>query len=61
MMFWALGVTVVKVGILLFYWRVFSIERGFRRRVAMAGAIILANGVAIFLCSMLQCNPISRF
>lgn len=59
-MFWALGVAVVKVGILLFYWRVF-IVREFRRRVAIVGAIILASSVAIFLCFMVQCNPISRF
>lgn len=60
MLFWALGVAVVKIGILLFYWRVF-IVREFRRRVAIVGAIILASSVAIFLCFMLQCNPIPRF
>ena len=60
MMFWVLGVVVVKVGILLFYWRVF-IMRDFRRRVAMVGAIVLASSISIFLVMMFQCNPIPRF
>ena len=60
MMSWALGVAVVKIGILLFYWRVFVV-REFRRRVLLVGAIILASSTAIFLSFMVQCNPIPRF
>ena len=60
MMFWALGVAVVKIGILLFYWRIFAV-REFRRRVAMVGALLLASSFAIFMSFMLQCIPIPRF
>ena len=51
---------MVKIGILIFYWRVF-IVREFRRRVAIVGSIILASSVAMFLTFMFQCTPISRF
>ena len=60
MMFWALGVAVVKIGILLFYWRIF-IVRQFRRLVAVVGCIILTSSFAIFLSFMFQCRPIPRF
>ena len=60
MMSWALGVAVVKVGILLFYWRVFIVPE-FRRRVVMVGAIVLTSSTAIFFCFLVQCNPIPRF
>lgn len=60
MMSWALGAAVVKVGILLFYWRVF-IVRDFRRIIAMVGAIVLASSISIFIVFMVQCNPIPRF
>ena len=59
-MFWTLGVAVVKIGILLFYWRIF-IVREFRRRVAIVGAILIASSFAIFLTFTLQCSPIPRF
>ena len=57
---WTLGVAVVKVGILLFYWRVFAV-REFRRHVLLVGAIVLTSSTAIFLSFMAQCNPIPRF
>ncbi|KAG7005251.1 hypothetical protein G7Y79_00021g051180 [Physcia stellaris] len=60
MMFWALGVAVVKIGILLFYWRIFIVYR-FRRLVAIVGCLILTSSLAIFLSFMLQCRSIPRF
>ena len=59
-MMWALGVAVVKIGILIFYWRIFAI-RSFRRDVLILGAIILCASTAIFLTFMFQCTPIPRF
>ncbi|KAF2230403.1 hypothetical protein EV356DRAFT_519935 [Viridothelium virens] len=60
MMGWALGVAVVKIGILIFYWRIFSIQ-SFRRKVLILGAGLLCASTAIFLTFMFQCTPIPRF
>ena len=59
-MSWALGVALVKIGILLFYYRVF-IAHEFRRRVAIVGAIIIASNITNFLGLVLQCLPVPRF
>ena len=59
-MFWALGVAVVKIGILLFYWRIFIVSN-FRRQVAIVGAFVLATRIALFTTFLFQCNPIPRF
>ena len=60
MMFWALGAAIVKIGILLFYWRIF-IVREFRRLVPVVGSIVLSSSLAIFLSFMFQRRPIPRF
>lgn len=60
MILWALGAAVVKIGILLFYWRVF-IVRDFRRRVAIVGAIVLTSSMSIILVFIFQCQPIRLF
>lgn len=60
MICWALGVTVVKIGILLFYWRVFSVRR-FRRRVAIVGALVLSCGIGLVFSFAFQCFPVSYF
>ena len=60
MMSWTLGAAAVKIGILLFYWRVF-IGRDIRLRIAIVGAVVLASGTALLFSFMFQCDPISRF
>lgn len=60
MMSWAIGVTAVKIGILLFYWRIFVVH-GFRCRVVFVGVIIIASNIANFLGLALQCMPVARF
>ncbi|KAK8041418.1 hypothetical protein PG994_014425 [Apiospora phragmitis] len=60
MILWSFGVFAVKVGILLFYWRVFTLPY-FRRSVlavfALSTAILLVN----FFTFTFQCWPIARF
>ncbi|KAI0024930.1 hypothetical protein F4780DRAFT_483665 [Xylariomycetidae sp. FL0641] len=60
MLMWAVGVYAVKVGILLFYWRIFH-TKGFR-----VGAIVVAAfSTGIFLSNLFsfafQCWPIPLF
>ncbi|KAI0006635.1 hypothetical protein F4779DRAFT_629677 [Xylariaceae sp. FL0662B] len=60
MIFWSIGVFSVKIGILLFYWRVFH-TRGFRIAAiavgCFSGGIFLSN----FFSFTLQCRPVARF
>ncbi|KAI1084937.1 hypothetical protein F5B20DRAFT_120769 [Whalleya microplaca] len=60
MIFWSIGVFSVKVGILLFYWRVFH-TRSFRVAAlavgGFSGGIFMSN---LFVFT-LQCIPVSRF
>ncbi len=60
MLLWATGVFSVKIGILLFYWRVFP-TRGFR--MAVIGVACLSGGIYLsnFFSFMLQCDPVSKF
>ncbi|CAK7204520.1 hypothetical protein SEUCBS139899_007277 [Sporothrix eucalyptigena] len=60
MILWACGVFAVKVGILLFYWRVFP-TRSFR--IGVVGVSCLSSGIFLgnFFSFMLQCLPISLF
>ncbi|OAA61919.1 integral membrane protein [Niveomyces insectorum RCEF 264] len=60
MILWACGVFAVKVGILLFYWRVFPTRRF---RVAVIGVFCLSAGIFAgnFFSFMLQCMPVSKF
>lgn len=60
MLLWTCGVFGVKVGILLFYRRVFP-SSGFRLAVIVVGCFSLAAFVVNFFTFMLQCMPISRF
>ncbi|KAK8017412.1 hypothetical protein PG993_013738 [Apiospora rasikravindrae] len=60
MILWSFGVFAVKVGILLFYWRVFTI-RYFRRSVLAVGALSTAILLVNFFTFTFQCWPIERF
>ena len=57
---WALGVLAVKIGVLLFYARLFTIGN-FRRWVIAAGAFVTATHVSIIIAQLFQCTPVSHF
>ncbi|KAK7955094.1 hypothetical protein PG996_015900 [Apiospora saccharicola] len=60
MILWSFGVFAVKVGILLFYWRVFSTPR-FRRAVLAVGGLSACILLVNFFTFTFQCWPIARF
>lgn len=60
MLLWACGVFTVKVGILLFYWRVFH-TRGFRIGALAVGAFSTGIFLSNFFSFTFQCIPISKF
>ncbi|KAK8066913.1 hypothetical protein PG997_013660 [Apiospora hydei] len=60
MILWSFGVFAVKVGILLFYWRVFTIQY-FRRSVLAVGVLSTAILLVNFFTFTFQCWPIARF
>ena len=60
MLLWTAGTTSVRVSILLFYWRVFSVPT-FRKAVLVAGGIVLSAGTAFLLIFAFQCSPPSHF
>ncbi|KAI0408690.1 hypothetical protein F4802DRAFT_548553 [Xylaria palmicola] len=61
MLIWATGVFSVKIGILLFYWRVFKRTASFR----IAAIVVTFLSVGIFLSNFFsftfQCYPVRRF
>ncbi|KAI5928374.1 hypothetical protein F4810DRAFT_1123 [Camillea tinctor] len=60
MLIWALGVFSVKVGILLFYWRVFH-TRGFRIGAMAVGAFSVGIFLSNFFSFTFQCTPVENF
>ncbi|KAJ9144184.1 Integral membrane protein [Pleurostoma richardsiae] len=60
MLLWSTGVFSVKIGILLFYWRVFP-TRDFR--IGVLGVAGLSTGIFLsnFFTFMLQCSPVKMF
>ena len=53
-------VTLIKISLLLLYWRTFTIKH-FRWTIYALGAIILANAIESILGFMFQCIPIKKF
>ncbi|KAK8135481.1 hypothetical protein PG984_003421 [Apiospora sp. TS-2023a] len=60
MILWSFGVFAVKVGILLFYWRVFSTPR-FRCSILAVGGLSTCIFLVNFFTFTFQCWPIARF
>ncbi|CAJ2506924.1 Uu.00g081100.m01.CDS01 [Anthostomella pinea] len=60
MLMWATSVFSVKVGILLFYWRVFH-TKGFRIGAMAVGALSAGIFLSNFFSFLLQCTPVSKF
>ena len=60
MILWACCVFAVKIGILLFYWRIFP-TRTFRAAVVGIAALSVGIFVGNFFTFLLQCIPISMF
>ena len=59
-MSWALGTGVVKIGILLFYWRIFAIHK-FRQVIAMVGTAVAITHTSLFFGFVFHCTPIHTF
>ncbi|KAL7623494.1 hypothetical protein AAE478_007176 [Parahypoxylon ruwenzoriense] len=59
-LFWLIGVFGVKVGILLFYWRVFH-TKVFRLSVLAVGGFSLGIFISNFFVYAFQCTPIDSF
>ncbi|OTB01439.1 hypothetical protein M426DRAFT_14464 [Hypoxylon sp. CI-4A] len=60
MLFWSMGVFSVKVGILIFYWRIFH-TRDFRVSALAVGGFSLLIFISNFFTFTFQCTPISSF
>ncbi|KAH9884555.1 hypothetical protein F4778DRAFT_787663 [Xylariomycetidae sp. FL2044] len=60
MLIWAVGVFSVKVGILLFYWRVFH-TRAFRIGALTVGGFSVGIFLSNFFSFALQCSPVAKF
>ncbi|XDG04634.1 hypothetical protein ABKA04_004249 [Annulohypoxylon sp. FPYF3050] len=58
--FWSIGVFSVKVGILMFYWRVFH-TRAFRISAVAVGTFSLSIFLVNFFTFVFQCTPIESF
>ncbi|KAK4695498.1 hypothetical protein P7C71_g2266, partial [Lecanoromycetidae sp. Uapishka_2] len=51
-------ITLVKLSILLFYYRLFGVRKTFRRVIVAALALVITWCIAIVLLNILQCIPI---
>ena len=51
-------VTLIKVSILLFYYRIFGVGKTFKRTVYVALGVVVAWCIAIVLGSIFQCTPV---
>ncbi|XXH03343.1 hypothetical protein Hte_009741 [Hypoxylon texense] len=60
MIFWSIGVFGVKVGILMFYWRVFH-TRSFRMSALAVGGFSLMIFLTNLFTFIFQCTPIESF
>ncbi|TGJ85314.1 hypothetical protein E0Z10_g3447 [Xylaria hypoxylon] len=61
MLIWALGVFSVKIGILLFYWRVFQRTASFRNGAIIVSFISTGIFLSNFFTFTFQCFPIWKF
>ncbi|KAI0476705.1 hypothetical protein F4859DRAFT_521280 [Xylaria cf. heliscus] len=61
MLIWAVGVFSVKIGILLFYWRVFQRTSSFRISALIVTFISTGIFLSNFFSFTFQCFPVSRF
>ena len=58
---WAINTALVKIGILLLYWRIFGNDRQFRRLVFVVGGFVIATHTALVFSFIFQCTPVSYF
>ena len=61
MLLWAAGAWGVKIGILLFYWRVFQQPPPFRMAVIGLGTLFACMFLANIFSFFFQCIPVSSF
>lgn len=60
MIVWTFGVLGVKIGILLFYWRVFATRR-IRTYILAVFALSVGTFLVNFFIFIFQCTPIAKF
>ena len=58
---WAIGTGVVKIGILLLYWRIFGKDETVRGWIKIVGIIVTATHFSLFWSFIFQCTPVSFF
>ncbi|KAI1823070.1 hypothetical protein F4861DRAFT_351656 [Xylaria intraflava] len=61
MLIWVLGVFSVKIGILLFYWRVFQRTASFRISALLITFISIGIMISFLFIFIFQCKPIQKF
>ena len=61
MLSWVLGTAIIKIGVLLLYWRIFYVDRRMRRQILMLGATITICHLISFVVLLFQCQPIYIF
>ncbi|KAI1813893.1 hypothetical protein GGS20DRAFT_445509 [Poronia punctata] len=61
MLIWVHGVFAVKIGILLFYWRVFKKTSSFRIGAILVGLLSAGIFLSNFLAYVFQCLPVEKF
>lgn len=52
-------ITLDKVAILLLYYRIFNVHRGFRIASHCVNAFIITSGLAFIIATIFQCTPVS--
>jgi glucan phosphoethanolaminetransferase (alkaline phosphatase superfamily) len=56
-LFYFLGLTMIKISILCFFYRIFPVRR-LQQVILVVGSISAAYGVAFFFATLFQCHPI---
>lgn len=55
---YSICITLVKISILLFYYRLFAVRKGFQRTIFVALALVTCWCLVIVLLNILQCIPV---
>lgn len=52
------GITFAKISILILYWRIFNVDRAFRRVCVAVGIIAAGYGTSCVLAKIFICSPV---
>lgn len=59
--FYFLSSVFFKTSLILLYWRIFGVSRGFRKVLIVAWSIVIMYFVANLLAAIFECNPIAKY